>query len=146
MDVEDVLPTSTIVSQDTTLETTQMKKNKSQACAETIDSGKECETSIKFSTTDIGNKDEKLPNKDYMFFEELRESKIIDIEYDSNDDDEIEIKVKLRITVHRPQLFSKKTPKELSKGDTKGRDIGEKDFVLISNLISFEASSSSVES
>ena len=114
-----------------------------------------------------------------MFFEELRESKIIDIEYDSNDDDEIEIKVKLRITVHRPQLFSKKTPKELSKGDTKGRDIGENDFVLISNndkyinqknlssndtlsiskvsdsglcsnrsdnLISFEASSSSVES
>ena len=104
----------------TTLGPTHMEKNKSQACFETIERGKEVETIIKFSTTDIGNKDEKL-------FEELRESKIIDIEYDSNDDDEIEIKVKLRITVHRPQLFSKKTPKELSKGDTKGQVTSDKE-------------------
>ena len=49
--------------------------------------------------------------------EELKESRIIDIEDDEN---EMEVKVKPRITVRRPQLFSKNTPGE-------PRDVGEKD-------------------
>ena len=80
-------------------------------------------------------------NKDHVIFEELKESKIIDIEDDSDDEDDIEVKLKPRNTVRRPQLFSKNTPGEL-------RDVGEKvekdsgiqgriikiqDLVLISN-------------
>ena len=112
-----------------------MEKNKSQASAESVESGKEFEIS---SRTDMGTKYEKLPNKDHVIFEELKESRIIDIEDDEN---EMEVKVKPRITVLRPQLFTKNTPGEL-------RDVGEKvekdsgiqgriikiqDLVLISN-------------
>ena len=94
-------------------DTTHMERNKSQACVETVESGKEFEIS---SRTDMGTKYEKLPNKDHVIFEELKESRIIDIEDDEN---EMEVKVKPRITVLRPQLFTKNTPGEL-------RDVLEK--------------------
>ena len=54
-----------------------------------------------------------------MLFLKNKESRIIDIEDDSDDENEMEVKVKPRITVRRPQLFSKNTPGEL-------RDVGEK--------------------
>ena len=79
---------------------------------------REFETSIKFCITEIGKKYEKLSNKFHDVFEDLRESRIINVEYDSDNEGEIEVKIKPkpRITVSRLQLFSKKTPKELGKG------------------------------
>ena len=113
-------------------DTTHMERNKSQACVETVESGKEFEIS---SRTDMGTKYEKLPNKDHVIFEELKESRIIDIEDDEN---EMEVKVKPRITVLRPQLFTKNTPGEL-------RDVlekVEKDCGIQENLSLNETSSS----
>ena len=80
--------------------------------AGTFESGKEFENSIKLSPIAIGFKDENLPNKDHDVFVELKESWIIDIEYDSDDEDEMEIQVMPRITVSsiRLQVFSKKLP------------------------------------
>ena len=72
--------------------------------------------------------------------EELKESRIIDIEDNSDDEDEMEVKVKPRITVRRPQLFSKNTPGELRDVLEKvekdcgiqGNIIKNQDLVLIS--------------
>ena len=97
-----------------------MEDDKS-ASADTVESGKEFENSIKLSPIAIGYKDENLPNKDHDVFVELKESRIIAIKYDSDDEDEMEIQVMPRITVSsiRLQVFSKKTPREVSNKDTK---------------------------
>ena len=118
-------------------DTTHMERNKSQACVETVESGKEFEIS---SRTDMGTKYEKLPNKDHVIFEELKESRIIDIEDDSDDENEMEVKVKPRIIVCRPQLFTKNTPGELrdvlekveKDRGIQGSIIKNQDLVLIS--------------
>ena len=78
--------------QDTALKLTHMENYKFQACADTVEGN--CRS---------------------CYFAELRESRIIDVEYDSDDVDDMEVMIKPRITLSGLQLLLKKTPEDLRK-------------------------------